>query len=83
MLLTYTHYSRNFSAGAVGDDGDVIIRPTVRISVIISTDGAAGVVFRDTAKRSISNQITRRLVLFLLALALANKVIFRIAVYDG
>ena len=27
LLLTYTHYSRNFSAGAVGDDGDVIIRP--------------------------------------------------------
>ena len=23
MLLTYTHCSRNFSAGAVGDDGDV------------------------------------------------------------
>jgi len=31
MLLTYTHYSRNFSAGAVGDDGDVIfvVAPTV------------------------------------------------------
>ena len=44
LLLTYTHYSRNFSAGAVGDDGDVIIRPTVIISVILSTDSRVQVI---------------------------------------
>jgi len=27
ILLTYTHYSRKFSAGEDGDKGDIIIRP--------------------------------------------------------